>query len=81
MNKRLIKSAEAIYLEQFGGFMSEEAIELAGRIKTLDDLDLFDGKGILSAGEFDALETVLVANTPLRAMSCAVEERNWRNRQ
>lgn len=59
MNRRDIAAANALYIEDFGNPMSPEALEIAERVKTIDDLYTYPNEEVLSAGEFDALECVL----------------------
>lgn len=58
MNTRQINAAKLIYNKNFASEMSPEAIAAAEKITKLDDLD--DHEDILSAGEYDCIEYVLL---------------------
>lgn len=59
MNQKQIKQANEDYLDMFASDMSPEAVEIAKKVKTVDDLYTYPNDQVLSDGELDCLEAQL----------------------
>ena len=56
MIREKIRAANMAYNDMFGSNMSPEAVEIAKKVKTIDDLYTYPNDQILSDGELDCLE-------------------------
>lgn len=59
MTPRQIKNAQAHYRDMFCNEISEDALQIAPDIETVDDLYTYPNDQVLSAGELDAFEAAI----------------------
>lgn len=73
MNVRGVNEAKKTYLDWFASDMSKEAVWVAMDVQTLEDLESYRERDHLSAGEFDAIESVFIHDKKI------VDDYNTRN--